>query len=44
VNDVESLTTDMARKVWQKLMVLHAVGPPVEKEPASSAVGDERSV
>jgi len=24
VNDVESLTTDMARKVWQKLMVLHA--------------------
>ncbi len=27
VNDVESLTTDMARKIWQKLMVLYAHDP-----------------
>mgnify|MGYP007059483872 CR=1 FL=1 len=26
VNDIEGLTTDLARKIWQKLMVLHA-GP-----------------
>jgi hypothetical protein len=25
VNDIEDLTTSLARKVWQKLMVLHAV-------------------
>ncbi len=24
VNDIENLTTDMARKIWQKLMVLHS--------------------
>ena len=29
VNDVENLTTDMSRKIWQKLMVLHANEPDV---------------
>ncbi|MGD9855150.1 MAG: hypothetical protein AB7U20_09400 [Planctomycetaceae bacterium] len=31
VNDIESLTTAMARKIWQKLMVLHTVH--VERAP-----------
>ena len=29
VNDVENLTTDMSRKIWQKLVVLHANEPAV---------------
>ncbi|MEX2287479.1 MAG: hypothetical protein WD648_10345 [Planctomycetaceae bacterium] len=29
VNDIENLTTDMSRKIWQKLMVLHANEPDV---------------
>ncbi len=34
VNDVETLTTGLARKIWQKLMVLHTVGaaPAAEEE------------
>ena len=31
VNDIETLTTSLARKIWQKLMVLHAAN--VEPEP-----------
>ena len=38
VNDVENLTTDMSRKIWQKLMVLHA-GKPPEDAPAHRAAG-----
>ena len=38
VNDVENLTTDMARKVWQKLMVLHAgAGPNGDRASHSEA-------
>jgi hypothetical protein len=32
VNDIENLTTDLAREIWQKLMVLHSgqpVAPPL---------------
>jgi hypothetical protein len=28
VNEVETLTTGLSRKIWQKLMILHAAGPP----------------
>jgi hypothetical protein len=44
VNDVENLTTDMARKVWQKLMVLHAGSGAAdgEGETAESVVPGER--
>ncbi len=42
VNEVEGLTNDLSRKIWQKLMVLYAMGPemgegvaaPDEPEPA----------
>ncbi len=27
VNEVENLTTGLSRKVWQKLMILYAMGP-----------------
>lgn len=27
VNEIESLTTGLSRKIWQKLMILHALGP-----------------
>jgi hypothetical protein len=27
VNEVEDLTTGLSRKIWQKLMILHAMGP-----------------
>jgi hypothetical protein len=27
VNEVESLTTGLSRKIWQKLMILYALGP-----------------
>lgn len=30
VNDIESLTTDLSRKIWQKLMILHAANVPVQ--------------
>jgi hypothetical protein len=33
VNEVEDLSTGLSRKVWQKLMILYAMGP----EPGSSA-------
>ncbi len=35
VNEVESLTTGLSRKIWQKLMVLYAMGP--EPEDAATA-------
>jgi hypothetical protein len=27
VNEIENLTSGLARKVWQKLMILHTTGP-----------------
>jgi hypothetical protein len=33
VNEVESLTTGLSRKIWQKLMILYAMGP----EPGDAA-------
>ena len=29
VNEVENLTTGLSRKIWQKLMIVHAMGPEV---------------
>ena len=27
MNEVEDLTTGLSRKIWQKLMILYAMGP-----------------
>jgi hypothetical protein len=27
VNEVENLTTGLSRKIWQKLMIVYAMGP-----------------
>lgn len=34
VNEVENLTTGLSRKMWQKLMILYAMGP--ENDPFSA--------
>jgi len=37
VNEVETLTNGLSRKIWQKLMVLHAAGPgPTDERPTVS--------
>ena len=36
VNEVEELTTGLSRKIWQKLMILYAMGPE-ETEGAEAA-------
>jgi len=28
VNEVETLTTDLSRKIWQKIMILHSANQP----------------
>ena len=35
VNEVENLTNGLSRKIWQKLMIVYAMGP----EPVSSRSG-----
>jgi hypothetical protein len=35
VNEVESLTTGLSRKIWQKLMILYAAGAQAPPEPAA---------
>jgi hypothetical protein len=37
VNEIESLTTDLARKIWQKLMILHALPSNTEFDAAGKA-------
>jgi hypothetical protein len=37
VNDIENLTTDMSRKIWQKLMVLHACEPLAKLDASTTA-------
>ena len=27
VNEIENLTTGLSRKIWQKIMILYAMGP-----------------
>ena len=35
VNEVESLTTGLSRKIWQKLMILYSL----EEDPGAAKVG-----
>jgi hypothetical protein len=37
VNEVENLTNGLARKIWQKLMIVYAMGP--EPDTAAPAGG-----
>jgi hypothetical protein len=39
VNDVENLTTDLSRKIWQKIMILHSF----EQNPAEEKKAKETS-
>ncbi len=38
VNEVESLTTGLSRKIWQKIMILHNADPAGEDTPGRSSV------
>jgi hypothetical protein len=41
VNEVENLTTGLARKIWQKLMILYAMGPERGTDERRGATDDD---